>query len=157
MNPEPEYVGAPWAIAISSVTESLAEGGAGGVHVAVPPALACAGVHGAPPPPDVPPVGGAPAPPVVQITSPANGAELDVSTIDIAGTVTGEGLLSPVKLTMTFARPPESTAPPFTSDLSLTGTGTTRQFSLLGFTSVPLGPITVTVTAENFAATQRTR
>lgn len=103
-----------------------------------------------------PPASPPPAPPVVQITSPANGAELDVSTIDIAGTVTGEGLLSPVKLTMTFARPPESTAPPFTSDLSLTGAGTTRQFSLPGFTGVPLGPITVTVTAENFAAQQGT-
>jgi hypothetical protein len=103
-----------------------------------------------------PPASPPPTPPVVQITSPPNGAELDVSTLDIAGTVTGEGLLSPVKLTVLFARPPESTAPPFTSDLALTGTGTTRQFSLPGFTGVPLGPIKVTVTAENFAAQQGT-
>jgi len=91
-------------------------------------------------------------PPVVEITSPLNGAELDVSTIDIAGTVTGEGLLSPVKLTLPYAQPPESTAPPLSSVLALTGTGTTRQFSLQGFGGVPLGPITVTITAENSGA-----
>lgn len=103
-----------------------------------------------------PPAPPPPTPPVVQITSPTDGAELDVSTIDIAGTVTGEGLLSSVALTLLYSLPPESTAPPFTSDLSLTGTGTTRQFSLPGFTGVPLGPITVTVTAQNFAAQQGT-
>lgn len=101
-----------------------------------------------------PPAPPPPTPPVVQFTSPPNGADLDVSTIDITGTVTGEGLLSPVKLTMTSAQPPESTAPPFTSDLALTGAGTTRQFSLPGFAVVPLGPITVTVTAQNFVAQQ---
>jgi hypothetical protein len=95
-------------------------------------------------------------PPVVQITSPVNGSEVDVSTIDIAGTVIGEGLLSPVTLTMLFARPPESTAPPFTSVIDLVGTGTTRQFSLPGFTGVPLGPITVTVEAENTGALKGT-
>jgi hypothetical protein len=98
-----------------------------------------------------------PPAPVVQITTPQNGAELDVSTIDIAGTVTGEGVVSPVKLTLVYRQPPESTAPPFGSDLVLTGTGTTRQFSLRGFTGVPLGPITITVTAENFGGLQGTR
>jgi LGFP repeat len=94
-----------------------------------------------------------PPPPVVQITSPVSGSELDVSTIDIAGTVTGEGLLSPVTMTMTSLRPPEqSSAPPFTSALALTGSGTTRQFSLPGFGVVPLGPITITVEAENSGA-----
>ena len=101
---------------------------------------------GDPPPP--PP----PAPPVVQVTSPPNGAELDVATIDIAGTVTGQGLLATAKLTVLYRRPPESTAPPFTSALGLNGSGTTRTFSLTGFTGVPLGPITITVTAQNFAA-----
>jgi hypothetical protein len=92
-----------------------------------------------------------PQPPVVQITSPANGLDTDLSVFDITGTVTGDGLLSPVKLTITWLRPPEqSAAPPFTSDLSLTGTGTTRQFSLPGgFSNAPLGSITVTITAEN--------
>ena len=99
-----------------------------------------------------PPAPPPPTPPVVQITSPPDGADLDVSTLDIAGTVTGEGLLSPVKLTVIFAQPPESTAPPFTSDLELTGTGTQRQFALQGFTGVPMGPVTITVTAQNFAA-----
>jgi hypothetical protein len=90
-------------------------------------------------------------PPIVEITSPPNGAELDVATVDIAGTATGEGLVSAV-LTFDYRRPPESTAPTFTSDLALTGTGTTRQFALQGFTGVPLGPITVTVTAQNSGA-----
>jgi hypothetical protein len=99
-----------------------------------------------------PPAPPPPSPPVVQITTPVPGAELDVSTLDIAGTVTGEGLISPVKLTMTFARPPEQTVGPFTSDLALTGAGTTQQFSLPGFAGVPLGPISITVEAENVAA-----
>jgi len=90
-----------------------------------------------------------PPEPVVEITSPLNGAELNVSSIDIVGTVTGESLLSPVKLTMEYGRPPESTAPPFTSDLQLAGTSKTRQFSLPEFSIVPLGPVTVTVLATN--------
>jgi LGFP repeat len=92
-----------------------------------------------------------PNPPTVHINAPINGSQLDVASIDIGGTVTGQGLVSPVKLTVTFGRPPESTAPPFTSDLALLGTGTTRQFSLPGF-AAPLGPIQVTVTAQNSAA-----
>jgi hypothetical protein len=96
-----------------------------------------------PPPPD--------QPPVVEITSPVNGSDLDISTLDIMGTARGEGLVSPAKLTIEWRRPPEqSTAPPFKSDLDLVGSGTTRPFSLLNFTGVPLGPITVTVSAENF-------
>ena len=95
-------------------------------------------------------------PPVVQITSPVNGSVVDVSTMDIAGTVAGDGLLSPVNLTMVFARPPESPAPPFSSVIALVGTGTTRQFLLPGFTGVPLGPIAVTVQAENTGALKGT-
>jgi len=88
--------------------------------------------------------------PVVVITSPANGGELDADSIDISGTVTGEGLLSTAYLTITFRLPPESTAPPFRSDLSLTGTGTTRTFTLPGgFGGVPMGPIEIKVDAEN--------
>jgi hypothetical protein len=90
-------------------------------------------------------------PPVVQILSPANGVDRDLNQIDIAGTVTGEGLLSPVTMTMTSLRPLESSAPPFTSVIDLTGTGTTRSFALPIFGQAPLGPITITVTAENIA------
>jgi hypothetical protein len=101
--------------------------------------------EGEPPPP--PPT----QPPVVEITSPVNGADLDIDSIDIAGTATGQGLVSPAKLTIEWRRPPEqSAAPPFTSDLELVGAGTTRPFSLPHFTGLPLGPITVTVAAENF-------
>jgi hypothetical protein len=97
-----------------------------------------------------------PAPKVV-ITSPTNGGELDTEAIDIKGTVTGQGLLSTVKATIEFGRPPEQTAPPFTSDLPLVGSGTTRQFNLPGgFTGVPLGPIKITIVAENFAAKKGT-
>ncbi len=100
-----------------------------------------------------PPAPPPPMPPVVKITTPPNGAKLDVATLDIAGTVTGEGLLSTARLTVAYPRPPESqNLPPFTSDLPLIGNGTTRAFSLPGFTGVPLGPITITVTAQNFAA-----
>jgi hypothetical protein len=89
-------------------------------------------------------------PPVVQILSPATGVDRDLNQIDITGTVTGAGLLSPVTITMSSLRPPEqSTAPPFTSAVELTGSGTTRQFSLPIFGQAPLGPITITVTAEN--------
>src|SRR5262249_11672386 len=92
-------------------------------------------------------------PPVVNIASPPDGAELAVSTIDIWGTVGGEGLLPYVTLNILYRQPPEWTAGPFTSVLDLTGTGTSRQFAFPppGFSGVPLGPVTVTVTAENVA------
>jgi hypothetical protein len=96
-------------------------------------------------------------PPVVQILSPASGVDRDLSQIDVTGTVTGDGLLSPVTMTMSSLRPPEqSTAPPFTSVIGLTGSGTTRSFSLPIFGNAPLGPITITVTAENTGALKGT-
>jgi hypothetical protein len=97
-------------------------------------------------------------PPVVRITQPVEGANVGTSRIDIAGTVAGEGLVSPVKLTVTWMRPPEeSAAPLFTSDLSLTVTGTSGQFSLPGgFNDPPLGPITITVTAGNIGGLKGT-
>ena len=98
-------------------------------------------------PPAPPPL----EPPVVEILSPVNGSERDVDTLDIAGIVTGEGLLSPVTVTVAYRLPPESTAPPITLVLDLTGTGTTRPFSLPGgFGGVPMGPITITASAQNF-------
>ena len=97
---------------------------------------------GVPPPPP-------PLPPVVAFSTPLDGAVLDTETLDIAGTVTGEGLLSPVKLTIIYARPPESTAPPFSSDLELIGTGSTRSFSMPGFTRLPMGLITISIVAGN--------
>jgi hypothetical protein len=89
-------------------------------------------------------------PPVVQITSPVNGADLDVTNIDIAGTVTGDGLLSPVNLVV------ESPQSAGVNDLplqaALTGSGRTRNFLIPAFGVVPLGPVTVKVTAENSGA-----
>jgi hypothetical protein len=87
-------------------------------------------------------------PPVVKVLSPASG-DRDLEQFDITGTVTGEGLLSPVTLTVQSLRPPESTAPPFTSVTDLLGTGTTRTFELAISGSAPLGPVTVTASATN--------
>ena len=75
-------------------------------------------------------------PPVVQLIRPMNGLELDIPgdipVLDINGTVTGDGLISPVTVTIAYRQPPESTAPPLTLALDLTGSGTTRQFALPG-------------------------
>jgi hypothetical protein len=93
-----------------------------------------------------------PLPPQVVITSPPNGADFDTNAFTIEGTITGEGLLPTAKATIEFGRPPEQTGPPFTTALSVFGTGTVRQFNLPGgFNGAPLGPIKVTVEAENFA------
>lgn len=93
-----------------------------------------------------------PPPPEVAITSPPNGIELDTDAFTIEGTVEGNGLISPVKATIEYRRPPDQTAPPFTSYLSLIGSGTARHFNLPGgFNGAPLGPIKVTVVAQNFA------
>lgn len=88
--------------------------------------------------------------PVVTITSPPDGAELDVTRIDITGTAAGDGLLSPGFVTIDWLEPPEVTAPVFRSALLLSNSGTTRSFELLDFGTVPLGPITVGVEVENF-------
>lgn len=98
---------------------------------------------GDPPPP--PPA----TAPVVQITSPVNGSAIDSERVDLLGTVTGDGLLSPVFFTMEETRPPGNTAPPFRSAMELTGTGTTRNFAQPNFGILPLGPITFRVEAEN--------
>jgi hypothetical protein len=100
--------------------------------------------EGEPPPP--PPT----QPPTVTITQPPDGSDLDLVLINIVGTVTGDGLLPTVTIKVEWLQPPESTAPPFTSDVSLTGSGSTRQFSL-PFSGLPLGPSTITVEAENLA------
>jgi hypothetical protein len=98
-----------------------------------------------------------PPPPQVVITSPPNGAELDTDAFTIEGTIAGEGLLPTATAKVEYGRPPDQTAPPFTTALSVFGTGTTRQFNLPGgFNGAPLGPITVTVEAENFAGAKGT-
>jgi hypothetical protein len=96
--------------------------------------------------------------PVVTITQPINGINVDVPgdlpKIDIAGTVTGEGLLPRITVTVASKRPPEqASAPPLNLTLDLAGSGTTRQFTLPGgMTPLSLGPVTVTATAENIGA-----
>lgn len=111
--------------------------------------------------------GDAPAPlpteaPVIQITQPVNGIDVDIPgdipRLQVEGTVTGEGLPAQVTVTLGFKRPPESASlPPLTLVLDLTGTGTTRQFALPGgMTPLPLGPITITATAENIGGLKGT-
>ena len=99
-------------------------------------------------------------PPIVQFTQPINNTDIDVpadAKIDIAGTVTGEGLLSTITVKVIAKQPPEWTAPPLTLVLSLTGSGTTRQFALEGgMTPIALGPVTVTAAAENIAGLKGT-
>ena len=101
-------------------------------------------------------------PPVVQLSQPVNGINVDIPgdlpRLDIAGSVTGDGLLPQVTVTVSYMRPPESAAlPPLTLVLDLTGTGPTRQFTLPGgITPLPLGPIIVTATAENIGALKGT-
>jgi len=99
------------------------------------------GSIGGPPPP----------PPQVVITQPPNGAEFDTSLFTIEGTVTGQGLLTSVKARIEFAQSPELGLGVSNNTLPLNGSGTTRNFTLPGGFSPPLGPIKVTVTAENFA------
>lgn len=86
--------------------------------------------------------------PAVQITIPTDGADLDLEFLNINGTVTGEALSPTVTIRIESRRPPESTAPTFTSIIPLTGNGPTRQFSL-PFGGLPLGPMKITVEAEN--------
>ena len=72
-----------------------------------------------------------------------------MATIDINGTVSGAGLLSPVTATFAYLLPPDSTAPPLNLVFDLTGSSTTRQFQLPGgFTGVRSGPITITASAR---------
>ena len=99
-----------------------------------------------------------PPPPQVVITSPPDGALFDTNAFTIEGTITGEGLLPTAKAFVEYGRPPEQAGlPPFTTALSVFGTGTTRQFNLPGgFQGAPLGPIKITVEAENFAALKGT-
>ncbi len=99
--------------------------------------------------------------PVVQLTRPINGLDVDIPgdlpRLDIEGTVAGDGLLPNVTVTVAYRLPPESTAPPLKLVLALTGSGTTRQFTLPGgMTPLPLGPVTVTATAENIAGLKGT-
>ena len=71
-------------------------------------------------------------PPIVQLTSPANGSELDISTLDVTGTARGEGLLPVATIRIEWLRPPEqSTAPVFTSTVALTGTVAANRFITL--------------------------
>lgn len=86
--------------------------------------------------------------PVVVITSPADFTEVTTRRATFAGTVSGEGVLSPLRVEVEVPRPPGSTAPStITSSLPLTGSGDVWTFS--GDRLLSIGPQTFTARAEN--------
>ena len=88
-------------------------------------------------------------PPAVTIANPAEGAVLEEGTIAFQGTVTGASLLDPITLRVRLGRPSDSTAPTSQNAVALSGSGTSRTFSLNYIALV--GPYTVTAVAKNFA------
>ncbi len=94
------------------------------------------------------------SPPVVAITAPADNAMVAEGPVPITGTVTGDGLLSPITLRIKLGLPDDSTAPPSDNAVSLSGTGTTRTFTLPY--NVITGAYTVTAIATNTANMQGT-
>ncbi|MFC7561559.1 LGFP repeat-containing protein [Paenibacillus farraposensis] len=88
-------------------------------------------------------------PPVVRITSPATDAQLEVTPIILTGEVSGEGLLPTATLKLTYRVPPDSTAPPITTLLQLSGSGSTRSF--LVPMGLFLGPQEISIEAQNTA------
>jgi len=88
-------------------------------------------------------------PPVVTFTSPPDGTFIVGSSAPLRGTVTGDGLLGTVTLSVVIGLPGDSTAPPSNNVLDLTGTGTTRTFSL-DYGIIP-GTYTVTALATNIS------
>src|SRR5690349_17852574 len=86
MKPEPKYAGAPWALAISSVTESFAAGGVGGLQAVLPPVAPGGGVQLMLPPSAIAPVDGAPASPVVPAVTGAPLVPESVLPLDPAST-----------------------------------------------------------------------
>lgn len=97
--------------------------------------------------------GGAPPPPVpmdtpvVVITAPPNGAQLDASSVTLTGTVSGNGLLPNASITVDHARLPWDQVPPDAYSITLAGTGNNLTFSQV--IRLPLGALTVTVKASN--------
>lgn len=85
--------------------------------------------------------------PVVTITSNATGSTIDAAGETLTGTVSGNGLPPQVTVTIDHLRGPGDQAPPDGAVIALVGTGTTRTFS--GPIRLPLGGVTITVTAEN--------
>lgn len=92
------------------------------------------------------------APPEVTIITPSEGAIVPQGPVSISGTVSGDALLSAMTLRVAMGLPGDSTAPPSNNQVTLTGPGTTRTFTLPY--SVLCGPYTVTALATNTANMQ---
>lgn len=89
------------------------------------------------------------SPPAVAIVNPLDGAVLDEGSVDLRGTVTGPSILQPITLRVQRGLPGDSTAPPSNNDVSLSGSGENRTFSLPY--NALIGPYTVTALARNSA------
>jgi LGFP repeat len=95
------------------------------------------------------------SPPLVDITSPTDGAVFNAGTVAFRGTVTGPSLLDTATLRVTMGLPGDSTAPPSNNDVTLQGSGNTRTFSL--DYGALTGPYTLTAIATNTANLQGTK
>jgi hypothetical protein len=82
--------------------------------------------------------------PVITITTPANGASLDATSITVAGTVSGSGLLPSMALSTGAAD----------FSVPLAGAGTSRTFSQS--LRIPLGNVTITAKEDNTGGKQGT-
>lgn len=71
------------------------------------------------------------------------------SLMTVYGTVTGEQLLPFATLQWDFPQPPEYAGLPFTTDVPLSGSGTTRHFTLTDLGVAAMGSNKLTVTAQN--------
>jgi Bacterial Ig domain/LGFP repeat len=90
-----------------------------------------------------------PTHPQVTITYPTNNSVLPEGTIAIRGKVTGESLLPTMILRVKMGLPGDSTAPPSQNEVALSGSGTSRTFTLNY--GVLTGTYTVTAVATNTA------
>ena len=86
----------------------------------------------------------------VVITSPVDGERLSSNRLVLAGTVSGEQLVSPGKVENGYGLPPGSSAPsPSVGSIGLAGSGDSRTFRQTRIVGV--GPQTLTVKVENAA------
>jgi hypothetical protein len=92
--------------------------------------------------------------PAVAIANPVEAAVLDEGPVELRGTVTGASLLDTMTLRIRRGLPEGSTAPDSNNDVTLSGSGTTRTFSLPY--NALVGPYTLTAIAKNAANLEST-
>ncbi len=88
------------------------------------------------------------ASPIVAITSPINGEVVDTNNIEISGTISGENILPTARLLIEYRDPRPSHTRILIAYITLSGSGSLRTFAL-SYGTLPIGPIVVTIEAEN--------